>query len=188
MSPMTEASDDGALVERTLAGDRNAFKVLVRRHDPTLRRLVYCMTRDAHKVDDILQDTYLKAFRSLGSYQRGRSFKAWLHRIAYTTALDAIRSHSRHSTGELDHDRAATTTSPDTLVAQHLDLAAALSTLSVRHRTAVLLIDGHDFTYDEVARVLRIPVGTVAYQLHLARKQLRHLLTDSSAEGHSNAN
>jgi RNA polymerase sigma-70 factor (ECF subfamily) len=175
----TSQSDDHADVEGVFAGDRAAFGRIMRRHDAALRRLVFSIVRNASSVDDVLQDTYLKAFRSLGSYRPDRSFSAWLHRIAYTTALDALRASGRRSASSLDDERTPEPSSRDAEVSDRMGVAEALAKLPLKQRTAALLVDGHGYTYGEVATILEIPSGTVAFQLHLARKTLRGLLAGS---------
>lgn len=170
-----EGSTDAELVQAVLAGERAAFSQLVRRHDPTLRRIVFAMIRNATELEDVLQDAYIKAFRNLGSFDTRNSFKAWLHRIGYTTALDHIRSNQRRST-EVLPEVVVSVYSTESVAVSKVDVATALLKLSEVQRTSLLLIDGHDFTYDEVAAVLQIPAGTVGYQLHQARNQLRNLL------------
>jgi RNA polymerase sigma-70 factor (ECF subfamily) len=166
---------DSQLVHAVLDGDRAAFTQLVRRHDPALRRMVFAMIRNATELDDVLQDTYIKAFRSLGSFDGDSSFKAWLHRIGYTTTLDHIRSNKRRRTESLP-EAGTSSASTESSAISKVDVVQALSKLSDAQRTALLLIDGHKFSYEEVASVLDIPSGTVGYQLHQARKQLRNLL------------
>lgn len=166
---------DSQLVHAVLDGERAAFTQLVRRHDPALRRMVFAMIRNATDLEDVLQDAYIKAFRSLGSFDVANSFKAWLHRIGYTTALDHIRSNQRHSVDELP-EVVVSAFCTESVAVSKVDVATALSKLPEAQRTSLLLIDGHEFTYDEVAAVLDIPAGTVGYQLHQARKHLRETL------------
>lgn len=166
---------DSQLVQAVLDGERAAFTQLVRRYDPALRRMVFAMIRNATELEDVLQDAYIKAFRNLGTFDSGNSFKAWLHRISYTTALDHIRSNQRRSADELP-EVVVSAASTESVAVSKVAVAAALAKLSEAQRTALLLIDGHEFSYDEVAAVLDIPSGTVGYQLHQARKQLRELL------------
>jgi RNA polymerase sigma-70 factor (ECF subfamily) len=174
----TSPNEDHADIDAVFAGDRSAFGKIVRRHDPALRRLACSVVRDASAVDDVLQEAYLKAFRSLGSYRTDRSFSAWLHRITYTTALDYVRKRSRHAEVALDSE-CITHPSGSSESQSRLDVAAALHQLPLKQRTAALLVDGHGYSYADVATILDIPSGTVAFQLHLARKALRRLLAAS---------
>src|SRR5215203_6032756 len=100
---------DLAAVERTKAGDTAAFRVLVDRYGRSVFRLAYRMTNNEYDAEDVVQETFLRAYRQLESYESRSSFSTWLYRIAANYSLDLIRSRKRHAArrapeGEADED------------------------------------------------------------------------------------
>jgi len=188
------------LVEQARAGDRAAFGELVDLH----KRVVFniCMSHLRNEADamDLVQDTFLKAFTKLDSFQLGSNFKAWVCRIAANGSIDRIRRKKTRRAGEID-DRVMTTdslgegktpsmstfgrTSP--LREAELDrmgkaLSSALETLPESHRQCVLLCDVHGYSYKEIAEELGIPKGTVMSRLFYARKKLQAQLQEYREE------
>ena len=89
-------SSDADLVERVLGGDRAAFTEVVRRHDDRLRGLAYkLLGADRHRMDDVLQDAYLRAFRGLATFRRDAHLGSWLYRIVYNACIDDLRRTKR---------------------------------------------------------------------------------------------
>lgn len=175
---------DDQLLRLAQAGDAHAFGVLVRRHDPAMRRLASSMVRRRSSVDDILQDSYLKAFRAIGTFRGEAAFPTWLYRIVYRVCLD-------------DQRRARPVESLDESTEQpsreHFDSAdqlvlgdairRALQSLSPDHRAIVAMVDGEGYSYDETASILELNPGTVASRLARARAALRTAYESSTTEG-----
>lgn len=176
-----EAVLEARLLARARAGDLDAFVQLISLHDRALRALAYRLTGDPHLMDDVLQEAYLKAFRSLPRFEERSAFGSWLHRIVYNTCMDLLRRRSgggRHlSLGEAGGlpDPAP---DPGEVAAQRLDLAAALAALPPKLRATVLLVDAEGMDYQTAAGVLGIPVGTVRSRLSQARQLLRRALSE----------
>ena len=179
------------LVESARAGDRAAFGELVDLH----KRLIFsiCMShlRNEDEAMDLVQDTFLKAYTKLETFQAGSNFKAWICRIAANGSIDRIRRKKTRRAGELD-DRVMTsatlaegnTPSVSTfgrmsplrnaeLERMGKALTKALATLPESHRQCVLLCDVHGYSYAEIAEKLEIPKGTVMSRLFYARKRLQ---------------
>jgi len=158
------------------------FEGLLRANDRQIRSLAYRLVGGGGgEVDDVLQQAYLKAFVQWPSFRGDCSFTTWLHRIAYTTALDHLRSKGRR---ERLHQRAATTDSVrdrTDQVVDHLVLERALDELPVDQRVALLLVDGQGMSYDDAAHVLDVAPGTIASRLHRARATVRARLTQEGA-------
>jgi RNA polymerase sigma-70 factor (ECF subfamily) len=169
------------LLRRARRGDAEAFTALVRRHDDTLRALAFRLLGDRAAMDDALQEAYVRAYRSLGSFEGRSGFGTWMYRIAYRTCIDELRRRGRDDLAPLDSDAA----SPDqsSAVATRLDLAGALAALAPELRAGVLLVDAQGFSYDEAAEILGIPAGTVASRLNRARAALREALEPSAPGG-----
>lgn len=173
-----------AVIEQAKRGDEDAFMTLVRHYDPGLRSLAYRLLRDPDRMDDALQEAYVKAFRALPRFRGDSKLGTWLYRIVYNACLDELNasrgatSLSLESVAEQADPRAGV---PDTVAARN-DLAAALERLPAEERAAVLLVDAQGFGYRDAARVLGVPEGTIASRLSRARAALRLALA-GRAEG-----
>jgi RNA polymerase sigma-70 factor, ECF subfamily len=180
-----EAPDvDAELVGRARLGDRDAFAELVARHDEGLRALAYRLLGDRDRMDDVLQDAYLKAFRGLPRFRGGSAFGTWLYRIAYNACVDALERSARivHLPLEAADEVAGPAVDVSETISQRGRLALALSALPPRDRAAVLLVDAQGFDYRAAAHVLGVPEGTIGSRLNRARAVLRRTL-DERLEG-----
>ena len=170
------------VVEQARRGDREAFAALVRHYDGGLRALAYRLLGDRDRMDDVLQETYVRAFRGLPGF-RGRSrVGTWLYRIAYNACLDELGR-----AGRVVHLPLADVAEPADprpgvaeTVAWRRDLAAALAELAPADRAAVVMVDAQGFGYRDAGEVLGVPEGTVASRLNRARAALRRALEDPS--------
>lgn len=153
---------------------RNAesFVATVREHEKSLRALAYRLV--GNKVDDVLQEAYLRAYRGLDGFQKRSTMRTWLHRIVYTTCVDELRKPQliQFPVDGAD-DVADGHSSPDTQVAASIDLANAMDGLPEPQRAAVWLVDGAGFTYKETADILEAPEGSVATWVSRGRSVLR---------------
>lgn len=173
--------DETNLVRAAVGGSVDAFTQLLRRYDDQMRALAFSMTGAATAMDDVLQNAYLKAFRSIGSFKSQSSFKTWLWRIVFNSAMDEAR-HSK-SSAHIVEIESVVETAVNEDVSLRLDIDAALQRLSPEHRAVVLLIDGEGFDYQSAADLLDIPAGTVSSRINHARKALRELLALSIEDG-----
>lgn len=154
---------------------RRRFEGLLERHEARLRRVAFGMLGDPHRVDDVLQDAFVKAYRKLPAhFESPEQESAWIYRILHRTCLNELRSRRRRleAPGLAEDVRAP---SEDSLA-----VAAALAGLSVDARAVVLLVDLIGLDYDTTASALRIPRGTVASRLNAARATLRTILEDDA--------
>ncbi|MEU1386300.1 MULTISPECIES: RNA polymerase sigma factor [unclassified Nonomuraea] len=181
---MTQDTEvDDAEVIRRARSDPAAFSALYDRHAPALHRYVTRRLGDS-LADDIVAETFLDAFRRLARYDTAhRDARPWLYGIAANligkhrrTEIRAYRALARtglDAVAESYADRVAARVSAG---AAHRGLAAALATLSPQDREVLLMIAWADLSYEEVARALDVPVGTVRSRLHRARKKTRAAL------------
>ncbi len=169
---------DGRLLQDALRGDPIAFVGVLRREEPRLRALAYRVFRDPDLVADALQETALRAFRSLSSYRGEAAFGTWLYRITYTVCLDLLASSERQSqlTERVRDDAPRDETDPADVVAAQDQLARALDALSAEHRAAVYLCIQRGLDLQTAADILGIPYGTVGSRLNHARTVLREAL------------
>lgn len=175
--------DELLLLASARAGDADAFVALARLHEQGLWRLAFRLLGDRDGAADVLQETLVRAFRSLPSFRSDSSVGTWLYRIAYNMCLDELR-RSRVALvplAEADELQAAGGRLED-VAAARADLAVALGGLPVDERAALLLVDAEGRSYAEAAHVLGVPEGTVASRLNRARTALRTALADGYAE------
>ena len=172
-----------AILDRARRGDQEAFATLIRHYDSGLRALAYRLLGDRDRMDDALQEAYVKAFRALPRFRGQSRLSTWLYRIAYNACLDELQRSRRVVQLPLDGvaERAQPGLDPGDVAALRTDLAQALATLPVEERAAVLLVDAQGFDYRDAGRVLGVPEGTVASRLNRARAALRRALGDAPA-------
>ena len=172
---------DRRIIGRARRGDDHAFALIVRHYDDGLRALAYRLLGDRSRMDDALQEAYVRAYRALPSFRGDSSLGTWLYRIAYRTCLDEL-DRSRRVVVPLEHVRERP--DPQRSVAENIAdrsaLAAALAELAPEDRAAVLLVDAQGFDYRSAASVLDVPEGTIASRLNRARAALRRTLDDRS--------
>jgi RNA polymerase sigma-70 factor, ECF subfamily len=167
------AVDIGApVIERARNGDQDAFAAVIRQCDPGLRALAYRLLADCDLMDDVLQETYVNAFRALPRFRGESRLGTWFYRIAYA-CLDELRRSRRTKELPLEAEVPRRAGDPGDVAARSRDLAEALAALPSEERAAVLLVDAQGFDYRESARILGIREGTAASRLNRARASLR---------------
>jgi RNA polymerase sigma-70 factor (ECF subfamily) len=165
---------DPALVERAQQGDQRSFAELVSRHDARLRAVASRLLRDPDRVDDALQEAYLKAFRNIARFRRDSSVGTWLHRITYNACLDDLRRRRPTPDGSDDApDRPSAEHGPAERAVARMEVAAVLGDMAADVRATVVLVHAYGYDYAEAADMLGVPTGTIASRLHRARTRLR---------------
>ena len=165
-----------SVIDRARRGDQEAFAAVIRHYDPGLRALTFRLLGDRDRMDDVLQEAYVKAFKALPRFRGEAKLGTWLYRIAYNAAVDELRRSRRSDELPLDERLPSATSDPADIAGGRGDLSRALAALPPEERAAVLLVDAQGFDYRETARVLGIPEGTVASRLNRARASLRTAL------------
>jgi RNA polymerase sigma-70 factor (ECF subfamily) len=150
---------------------------------PHLKRLyaaAYRMTRNVADAEDLVQETLLRAYRGFDGFTAGTNVRAWLYTILQRTRVDALRKSGRSlETVEMLEGGPPVAGNQEAAV-QGRDLETALGTLPLAFRTAVLLRDFEELSYEEIARVLEVPIGTVMSRIHRGRTLLRAALKGPS--------
>ncbi|MDY7105225.1 MAG: sigma-70 family RNA polymerase sigma factor [Actinomycetota bacterium] len=175
--------------------DQATFADQAMEHMGALYSAALRMTRNAAEAEDLVQETYLKAYRGFGGFKEGTNLRAWLYRILTNTYINSYRAKKRRpDETELDEVEdlylyrrlggleAATAgrSAEDELLDyfNEAEVAEAVESLPENFRMAVLLADVEGFSYKEIAEILDIPIGTVMSRLHRGRKQLQKKLYD----------
>lgn len=189
---------DLELVKRVQRGDSAAFDLLVRKYQHRVVALVGRYVHDWSEAQDVAQDTFLRAYRAIGSFRGDAQFYTWLHRIAVNTAKNHLVAHNRRPPGE-DIDasdaeqyetgaRLRDTDTPEReLMRQELErtVMKAVEALPEELRTAITLREVEGLSYDEIAEKMGCPIGTVRSRIFRAREaidaELRPLLDVESA-------
>ena len=188
-----EDTDDAA-VARALSGDGDAFGGLVQRHSRSVFRLAYRMTGNEQDAEDIVQETFLRAYRQLARYESRSSFSTWLYRIAANCSLDLIRSrkHARPAPAGPDDetDWMATLPAPDpgpdrlAFSGQVQDrVARAMNTLSEMERASFVLRHFEGHSIEEISGLLGVGASAAKHSIFRAVQKLRKALEPMVSAG-----
>jgi len=194
MDEPQEPKDD-ELVARTKDGDASAFDDLVRRYSPRVYGLVYNMTSNHEETNDLLQDVFLKAFRSIKGFRGDSSFYTWIHTIAANMTINFLKKRNRRRGPSLDDIDARIENDPDyieataktdprreaTLSELQKKLNEAMQKLSHDHRAVVTMFDIQGMPHAEIAKILGTSEGTVRSRLFYAHRQLQNYLEEFRA-------
>ncbi|MBI5595068.1 MAG: sigma-70 family RNA polymerase sigma factor [Elusimicrobia bacterium] len=175
-------NEDAEAVERVLAGERDAFAGLVRRHHQRVLGLCLSLTGNPADADEAAQEALLKAYRSLSAYRSEASFSTWLHRIAYNACMDFLRARSRRPAESWDAlleaegerlERLLQGDPDPAKAAEAADLVARLlALLPEEQREVLVLCEMQGFTYEEIAASMGCSVDSVKARLRRARRTL----------------
>lgn len=189
ITPLSPSDSDLQLVERTVAGDQRAYELLVIKYQRRIERLIARMVRDKDLVQDIAQETFLRAYRALHQFRGEAQFYTWLYRIAVNTAKKTLLEmkrdpvvlesalHNSDDDEETFHSRSEPISdeTPETvLAAQEIAAAvnAAMDALPDDLRQAVTLREIEGLSYEEIAAAMNCPIGTVRSRIFRAREAI----------------
>jgi RNA polymerase sigma-70 factor (ECF subfamily) len=169
--------DDGA-VAQILGGDRDKFRLLVERHEKAVYGMGMSFFRNADDARDFTQDVFLKAFRSLGSFQGRSRFSTWLYRIAYNTALNMKERRKEYRSLSEEEEIRDDETPERGAIRQAVCLAVrqAVSELPERYRICIDLYFFYERSYEEIEKITGMPVNTIKSHVFRAKKLLREKL------------
>ena len=171
--------DERLLISRACQGDRQAAKALYDAHARRVHRLVFRICGDEEMARDLTQDTFVRVFQKLSTFRGDAAFATWVHRIAVSVALNAIRKEQRHKRTSEDMDVANELPAPPNAVEPDLRarLASAIAALPESCRVSVILHDVEGYTHAEIGQMLGIAEGTSKARLFDARTRLRKALS-----------
>ncbi|HEX3999643.1 MAG TPA: sigma-70 family RNA polymerase sigma factor [Pirellulales bacterium] len=177
-------NDDAQLIDQALAGQSVAFGRLVTKYQDRLYNALVHVVGSAEEAKDVAQDAFVQAFLKLDSFQRSAAFYTWLYRIAFNLAISRFRKtkptvsvdRARESSGQeiMARDPPPGERLEQQERAQQVQLA--LAALDEHHRAVLVLREIDGCSYEAIAEILDLPVGTVRSRLHRARMELRELL------------
>jgi len=179
--------DEQEIIARAIEGETQAFNLLVVKYQNMAYSVAYRMLHDEDAAADVVQDSFIKAFRALGNFQGG-SFRSWLMRIVANTCYDVLRSQQRRATDSLDDllvehdhlpglvDRAESPESYAERMELNNFLETAIQALPPQQRLVLVLCDIHGYAYEEIAEIADLPMGTVKSRISRARLRLRDYL------------
>ena len=193
---ITDAATDRDIVQRVISGDVDAFGVLVKRYQDRIFSAVRNYLSNPDDAMDVTQETMVKAYSKLNSFDANSAFYTWLYRIAVNTAIDSLRRKQSRPADSLDDSRYSESgfeprskdpnTDPQKVVAareQAEMIRSAIGKLSHKLRSVLVLYDIEGMSQEEVAQILKIPVGTVKSRVSRARGELRKILQKQMVAG-----
>ncbi|MBS0347289.1 MAG: RNA polymerase sigma factor RpoE [Proteobacteria bacterium] len=187
---MSDREIDQQLVERVQRGDKQAFGLLVSKYQRKLARLLSRLIRDPAEVEDVAQETFIKAYRALPSFRGDSAFYTWLYRIGINTAKNFLVSQGRRAptTTDFDSEEAETFEEGDQLrdinTPERLLMTkqigdtvnVAMEALPEELRTAIVLREIEGLSYEEIATIMECPIGTVRSRIFRAREAISEKL------------
>ena len=194
-----EAEEDRVLIERAQAGDRGAFRRLVERHQRRAYAVALALVRDENDARELVQDAFLRVFKSLSSFQGSSSFFTWLYRIVTNLSIDLMRKPGRQTSSleeeRLDSDEGTERELPFVSRPEHSDpldslrrreigarLQAALDALPSYHRAVIIMREVDGLSYEEMAQAMDVSKGTIMSRLFHARQKLQRALAECYEE------
>ena len=180
---------DTELIQKAKAGDAKAYEGLLKKYKNSVYNLVFRMVRDKHEAEDLTQEAFIKAFNSLVSFNEEYAFSTWLYKIATNNCIDFFRKRKlqtysldkpiQYKDSELQHEIRDPELNPEkTILAREKSkiIQQAIESLPEKYHTAIVLRHREEKSYEEIAEILNLPLGTVKARIFRAREMLNKLL------------
>jgi len=186
----TERECDQLLVERVRTGDKKAFDLLVAKYQRRLMRLVSRIVHDTAEAEDVVQETFIKAYRALRHFRGDSAFYTWLYRIGINTAKNCLVTQGRRTPTSTDNDaeqaegyadgeQLRDINTPESMLASKQiarTVSAAMDALPFDLRTAIALREIEGLSYEEISEIMACPIGTVRSRIFRAREVIAEKL------------
>src|SRR5918911_394544 len=196
VAPKAAAPADTELVVRALSGREDGFEELVRRYQRPIVAYVYRMVGDYDAALDLAQEVFIKVYNSLGRYRPEFKFSTWIYRIAHNAAIDHLRRLGAARTEEMELEGEGGHTFEKPFASKSLtpeqetergerraEIEEVVALLPHAYRELIVLRHSHDLSYDEIAEVTGLPLGTVKNRIFRAREAMRELLVARGITG-----
>jgi len=173
---------DTDLVARIRSGDAAALRAVVERYQHRIFALIHGIIRDAHEVEDVAQEVFLKVFTRIDAFDGRSQFFTWLYRVAANAAKDHVKKRARRPAVAIDEEEHLPGHDRDPLAAAEAAetrriVRAAIEALPVRYREILALRELEGLAYTRIAEILGISIGTVESRIHRARERLKRRLS-----------
>ncbi len=185
---------DGELIEKAIGGREDGFEELVRRYQRPITAYVYRMLNNYDASLDVTQEVFIKVYNSLARYSSDYKFSTWLYRIAHNAAIDYMRKNSVSQLSieaeNADGSYQLQIESPNPTPEQERErsewrreIESVVKCLPTVYRELILLRHAQDLSYDEIAEITNLPLGTVKNRLFRAREMMREIFADRGCKG-----
>ena len=171
--------EDEVFVARCKAGDAAAYSSLVERHQTTVYNIAYRMVRSRDEADDLAQDAFVKAFGAMRGFRGECSFRTWICRIVARLCVDFLRARPRQPRPLDELPETGTDGDWTEEAVNRQVLEQAVASLPAHYRAAIVLRHSEGLAYEEIARILHLPLGTVKTHIRRARGLIARQLSDS---------
>jgi RNA polymerase sigma factor (sigma-70 family) len=191
VSPSESSEQDRVLVEQALSGEESAYQALMNKYKNALYHHVRRMARDRDEVDDLVQESFIKAFAALESYSSQFAFSTWLYKIATNHTIDYLRKKKLQTysidkpiqtrEGEMEYELPDMTYRPDRHIVEDQRrelIQQAIDALPEKYYRVIVMRHQQEKSYEEIARELDLPLGTVKAHIFRARELLNKFLRD----------
>ena len=171
--------EEKELVINAKQGDRNSFEKLILKYSKGLYGFVFNMLGQTQATQDVVQETFFKAFSNLHSFNMSKGFSTWLYTIAKNSALNYIKANKKYTFSDIE-EKASDSSNPEVVFINNeasKDLVKAIDNLSEKHRILIYLKYINKLSYEEISKTLDIPKSIVESRLYTARKRLSILLS-----------
>jgi len=182
-------SSNSELIKRAIDGDEGAYRELLQNYHGAIFNLLFKMVRNREETEDLVQEAFMKAFRALPSFNEEYAFSTWLYKIAINNCIDHMRKKRlktysmnkpvQSKDGEIEREFPDTSMSPDKklLSDERATLIEnAIDDLPENYKVAIVLRHSEEKSYEEIAQILNIPLGTVKARIFRAREMLKKML------------
>ena len=188
-NPKLSQHSDEELIKRFQEGDLYAFDLIVHRYKDALFNFTYRYLGNSQEAEDVVQETFLRIFRNRFAYRQIAKFSTWIYTIAGNLAKTELRKRKRRRqvyTSDMGFDdkefeivdtKADTEREVDSMLTEKL-IQAAIDKLPERFRKVILLVDVQELSYEEVSKIMRVPLGTVKSRVNRARLKLQGMLQE----------
>ncbi len=187
MKEQFETIDESEIVKRARDGDEKAFEFIVKKYQNRVANLIFKIIGDSSVVEDLTQEVFLRVIESLREYKFGSALYTWIYRITVNICIDEIRKRQRSRAYSLSdvlsqNPKVEPSYSPVEKTVEQRELREliekAISKLPVEYKTVIVLREFEDLPYEEIAKILKISVGTVKSRIFRARKLLAEHLKE----------